>query len=234
MASLEQELYITHIEIRQLQLDLMRSRALAMTYGWRENLNQRVTTWRSSLRSVFTRISNSFRSFVTSLTTRQGERLPSWVYSAFSGALDDILKYLEKQMEVQDDHFRATLLEILRNTVRIYRNKIRNSSGSGGSGATLQSGSGSNSTSTDSPGSNATKPSTETPSETAAGNEVSAESESNTAEKSPGETSTMSKGSEHLEEYYDGKENTAKNSWTELEENWDRDLHDEPFNEQDV
>ena len=228
LASLEQELFITQIEIRQLQLNLMHSKALAH-YGWRENLNQRMNAWRSSLRSVFSRIAASFRTFITSLTTREGDRLPPWVYSAFSGALDDVLKYLEKQMEEQDDHFRATLLELLRNTVRIYRNKIRNSgtTTSAATNATTDSVT-SNTTGTTgatSPGDNSSAAAaTAAASQPTGENTNASESESNRLNRVSPSKASLANDDESNE--IEGKDDHS-DSWAEIADNWDRELHED-------
>lgn len=186
----------------------MHSKALAH-YGWRENLNQRIHSWRSSLRTVFSRIAASFRTFITSLTTREGDRLPPWVYSAFSGALDDVLKYLEKQMEEQDDHFRATLLEILRNTVRIYRNKIRNS---GTETATITTSNNSTTTSTDS---------------TASSTNITTDDNSSRDEKVNRISSNkLAVANDDESNEIQGKTDSS-DSWAEIADNWDRELHDD-------
>ena len=33
--------------------------------------------------------------------------------------------YLEKRMANEDDHVRSIILEVLRNSIRVYRNKVR-------------------------------------------------------------------------------------------------------------
>lgn len=42
--------------------------------------------------------------------------------------MEDVLNYLESRLEGEDDAFRTAVLEVLKNTVRIYRNRIKEAS----------------------------------------------------------------------------------------------------------
>ena len=122
--SLERDL--TEIEILLKELDVQLSKELA--YGWREDVANKVEEWRDSVRSTFSKLRSSVKKFWTSLVSREGNRLPAWVYTSFGGALDDVMKYLEERLANENDGFRTALLEVVKNTVRIYRNRIREAS----------------------------------------------------------------------------------------------------------
>jgi len=117
---------LQEIEILLKELDVQLSRDLA--YGWREDVSDKINEWRDSVRSTFSRLRSSVRKFWSSLTTREGNRLPPWIYTAFGGALDDVMKYLEERLQHENDAFRTALLEVIKNTVRIYRSRIREAS----------------------------------------------------------------------------------------------------------
>jgi hypothetical protein len=111
------------IEILLKELDVQLSREIA--YGWREDVTNTLENWRDSVRGTFSKLRSSIRKFWTSLTTREGSRLPAWIYNSFGGALDDVMKMLEERLEHEDDGIRTAILEVVKNTVRIYRNRIR-------------------------------------------------------------------------------------------------------------
>ena len=114
------------MEIYLKELDLEHTKSLA--YGWREDVSNKLSEWKSSLQVAFEKLRATVRSFVTQLTTREGSALPEWVYTGFSGALEDVLRYIEKRMQLDDNGFRSALLEVLKNVVRIYRNRIQEAS----------------------------------------------------------------------------------------------------------
>lgn len=117
---------LMQIEILLKELDVQLSKDIA--YGWREDVTTRLEEWRDSVRSAFSRLRSSVRKFWTSLTTREGERLPAWIYSSFGGALDDVMKMLEARLQVEDDGVRTAILEVVKNAVKIYRNRIKEAS----------------------------------------------------------------------------------------------------------
>ena len=113
---------LLEVEIYLKELDLEHTKSLA--YGWREDVGTKLSEWKSSLQAAFEKLRATVRSFVSQLTTREGSALPEWVYVGFSGALEDVLRYIEKRMNLEDNGFRSALLEVLKNVVRIYRNRI--------------------------------------------------------------------------------------------------------------
>jgi hypothetical protein len=122
---LDRELAEFEIELKQLDLQLTK----AITYGWREDASDKIAEWRNSLKDALARFRTSMSGFFEKLTTRKdGERLPEWVYTAAGGALDEVVTYLEKRMANEDDHVRSIILEVLRNSIRVYRNKVRGAS----------------------------------------------------------------------------------------------------------
>jgi len=126
--ALDRELAELEIDLKQLDLQLSK----AVTYGWREDAAEKIAEWRNSLKESFARFRNSLANFFKNLTTRDGNStLPDWVYTAASGALDEVVTYLESRMANEDDHVRSIILEVLRNSVRVYRNKVRTASQKG-------------------------------------------------------------------------------------------------------
>lgn len=85
----ELEVQLQELEIDLKQLDLQLSKAIA--YGWREDAGEKLAEWRGSLKTAFTKFRDSLNGFFKSLTTRDGERLPEWVYTAAGGALDEVV-----------------------------------------------------------------------------------------------------------------------------------------------
>lgn len=112
------------IDLKRLDLELSQ----AALYGWREDTRDKLIEWRENLSKTFSKWRENMSKFFKSLTTRDGDRLPEWVYQGFGGALDEVVKYLEERMAQEDDHFRGVLLEVVRNSVRIYRNKVKSAS----------------------------------------------------------------------------------------------------------
>lgn len=113
---------LLEVEIYLKELDVEHTKSLA--YGWKEDVGHKLSEWRDGLKAVFEKLRATVRSFVSQLTTREGSALPEWVYTGFSGALEDVLRYIEKRMHLEDNGFRSALLEVLKNVVRIYRNRI--------------------------------------------------------------------------------------------------------------
>lgn len=74
LKTLERDLL--EIEILLKELDVQLSKEIA--YGWREDVKQKIDEWRGSVRDAFGKIRSSIQKFLTSLTTRKGERLPEW------------------------------------------------------------------------------------------------------------------------------------------------------------
>lgn len=127
---------LLEVEVYLKELDLEHTKSLA--YGWREDVGTKLSEWKSSLQAAFEKLRATLRSFVQQLTTREGSALPEWVYTGFGGALEDVLKYIEKRMQLEDNGFRSALLEVLKNIVRIYRNRIQEASAKvQGSGAAI-------------------------------------------------------------------------------------------------
>jgi len=120
-AELDREFSELEIDLKQLDLTLTK----AITYGWREDASEKLAEWRNDVKSAFSRFRDSLSNLFKRLTTRDGDRLPDWVYTATGGALDEVVGYLEKRMATEDDNVRAVILEVLRNSVRVYRNKVK-------------------------------------------------------------------------------------------------------------
>ncbi|KAI1297133.1 hypothetical protein HDE_04615 [Halotydeus destructor] len=118
---LDYELTALEIELKQLDVQL----TTAQAYGWREDAADKLKEWRSGLAEALGRFRSSMSVFFKNLTTRDGQRLPDWVYTSASGALDEVVTYIENRMANEDDQVRSVILEVLRNSVRIYRNKVR-------------------------------------------------------------------------------------------------------------
>lgn len=121
LARLDRDLLEVDIYLKELDLEHTKS----LAYGWREDVSNKLSEWKSSLQTAFEKLRATVRSFVSQLTTREGSALPEWVYTGFSGALEDVLRYIEKRMQLEDNGFRSALLEVLKNVVRIYRNRIQ-------------------------------------------------------------------------------------------------------------
>ena len=117
---------LLEVEIYLKELDLEHTKSLA--YGWREDVSAKLSEWKASLQAAFEKLRATIRSFISQLTTREGSALPDWVYTGFTGALEDVLRYIEKRMQLEDGGFRSALLEVLKNVVRIYRNRIQEAS----------------------------------------------------------------------------------------------------------
>lgn len=124
LRQLERALMELEIDLKRLDLDLSQ----AALYGWREDTRDKLIEWRENLSKTFSKWRESMNKFFKSLTSRDGERLPDWVYTGFGGALEEVVKYLEERMAKEDDHFRGVVLEVIRNSVRIYRNKVKSAS----------------------------------------------------------------------------------------------------------
>lgn len=124
LRQLERALMELEIDLKRLDLDLSQ----AALYGWKEDTRDKLMEWRENLSRTFSKWRESLNKFFRSLTSRDGDRLPDWVYTGFGGALDEVVKYLEERMAQEDDHFRGVLLEVVRNSVRIYRNKVKTAS----------------------------------------------------------------------------------------------------------
>ena len=121
MKRLDRSLLETEIYLAELDLELTKG----LAYGWREDAGVKLNEIRANIPTAFQKLQTSLRSFYKDLTSQEGAALPDWVYKSFGGALEDILKSLEKRMGEEDGAFQSAVLQVLRNFVKNYRNRIQ-------------------------------------------------------------------------------------------------------------
>lgn len=124
---LDRNLLETEIYLAELDLELTKG----LAYGWRDDVAVKLNEARANIPSAFQKLQASIRTFYKELTTQEGTALPEWVYKSFGGALEDILKSLEKRMTEEDGAFQSAVLQVLRNFVKNYRNRIQEAAAKG-------------------------------------------------------------------------------------------------------
>jgi hypothetical protein len=117
---LDRNLLETEIYLAELDLDLTKG----LAYGWRDDATTKFSEIRANIPTAFAKVRQSLQTFYKELTTAEGAALPEWVYKSFGGALEDVLKALEKRMVEEDGAFQSAVLQVLRNFVKNYRNRI--------------------------------------------------------------------------------------------------------------
>lgn len=125
---LDHNLLEAEIYLAELDLDLTKG----LAYGWREDVSAKFKELRANIPTAFAKVKQSISTFYKELTTPEGAPLPDWVYKTFGGGLEDILKALEKRMVEEDGAFQSAVLQVLRNFVKNYRNRIQEASAKGG------------------------------------------------------------------------------------------------------
>lgn len=124
---LDRNLLETEIYLAELDLELTKG----LAYGWREDASLKLNEIRANIPTAFQKLTSSIRTFYKELTTKDGDSLPDWVYKSFGGALEDVLKSLEKRMVEEDGAFQSAVLQVLRNFVKNYRNRIQEAAAKG-------------------------------------------------------------------------------------------------------
>ena len=117
---LDKSLLETEIYLAELDLELTKG----LAYGWREDAGTRFNEIRANIPTALDKIQTSIRTFFKELTTSEGNALPDWVYKSTGGALEEVLLSLEKRMKEEDGVFQSAVLQVLRNFVKNYRNRI--------------------------------------------------------------------------------------------------------------
>lgn len=97
-------------------------------YGWQEDMSEKFDEWKDKVKSTFSKLRGVFANFFNRLTTREGERLPQWVYQSTGGALDSMVEYLEKRVNGENDTVRAIIIDMIRESIKTFRDRIGESS----------------------------------------------------------------------------------------------------------
>lgn len=79
--------------------------------------------WKEYMLNTFKKVRESVSKIVNGLTSKDGERLPDWVYESFDGILSGLLVYLETRLK-EDPANRELLIEVAVELIKVFKQRI--------------------------------------------------------------------------------------------------------------